>query len=636
MNHKQLILALAALTLASAAYAQPGRNKNTTTTEQQTTSQQQTTQQSTGTTGTTGGRRIAVKRGTSTNTTTTETEGSARRGIKNRTTSNSSSSSSTTNTGSRPSTSVSYGTASRSGGSSSQASASQDRAKAINNGFENRYSYDRKDALTKTPVNDGPLPKIIVNTAGEAFILSTTTKNVVDQGGPEMFAADITSIYPGAIIYVNSDLANGKPQLVGLPYGTVDLKIDYNTGGQTTKYGVINDPGKIQTAIYQLLEAKDTYVQPANMNSTSTSYTSISKMAIDLGVDSKFLGATVKVDTKTTSSNSKIVEVQDFTQKYYTISVIPNPDKSTYFGKDVTWDHILNKINQNGCPLGMINSVTYGRRAYVFNEYVTSDFQFKGNQSGSYSGTTVTSAQDITKSSKSSKEWMYMMGGSASSAATVLGGSKIKDALAKEAELKIGPSNQGVPICYTAVFLASGRGITAKATGQYTETGYVKCPKTVRWEIKNTAYAAGDCIKFKAMYNVIYVFPDGKDADGNVKYNFEVVTGKGSGEKRFADYIENKYEKGTKKVRTMPTNDIEKCTTPSGRRVNIDNCYIYGNVYYTIRSQTAKGQDCSEKESGWFDISSGSMYVEMGGSALAGGGGVHTTGKCDPKPMGKK
>ena len=505
------------------------------------------------------------------------------------------------------------------------------RKDAINEGFESIQNKDRKDALTKTALQDEKLPDIIVNNSGEAFILETKTTKINDAGGAELFAADVSAIYPGSIVFANEDLANGSPDPVGLPYGTVDLRIDYNNGGNTFKNGVRNDAASVQQAIYELLGAnKAGYVQPANFDSNTSSYTSTSKMAFDLGVDAKFLGATVKVDTKTTNSESKIVDVQNFTQKYYTVSVTPNADKSTYFGDKVTWDQIEKKVKANG-PLAIINTVTYGRRAYVFSEYKTADFTFTGKESGSYSGVSATAAQDIAESSKSSKEWMYMMGGSASSAASVLGGKKIKEALAKEAELKIGPSNQGVPICFTATFLASGRKLIAKATGSYTETSYVKCPKMVRWEIQNRANTAGDCIKFKALYNVIYVMGNSKDG-----YTFEKVMGGGSGEDYYADYIENKYSNNTKKTRTMPTKDIEKRKV-KGKNVVMDNCYIYGNVYYTIRSKTAdvKGVKWHEDEAGYFDVSGGSVNVYMNGSALAGGKGVYIHSDTKPKPINK-
>lgn len=498
------------------------------------------------------------------------------------------------------------------------------RRDAINNGFNGQVSKDNAAALTRTPLADEAMPSVIVNRNGDAFILQNTTKSTT-VSGEEMFAMPTSGIYPGALVYADKDLADGKPTLVGLSYGKVTIYLDFDNGKQAYKEGVINDAAHVREAINELLRQNGgNYAPPINLNAKKTTYSSTAKMALDLNVSAKFLGATANVDTKTSSTETSLVEVQDFTQAYYTVTAVQEPDKSQYFGDDVTWAAIQQKIAQNG-PIAMINSVTYGRRAYKFYEYKTSDFSFNGSQSASYSGVSVTGKEDITRSSKASKEWMYIKGGSSSMAKEILTGSEINAAAASS--LVIGPSNQGVLLTYTASFLASGRHCTAKTSATYNETSYIKCPHTVRWEIKNRASAAGNCIKFKAMYNVIAI-----SGDASRGYSYRIIKGNGSGEDAYADYIENKYSNGTQKTRTMPTQDIEK------RGVRLENCYIYGPVHYTIRAKAADsaGFKWHEDESGYFDISGGFMKVYMNGSALAGGKGVYIHSDTNPMPIGKK
>lgn len=497
----------------------------------------------------------------------------------------------------------------------------QARRDAINNGFSGQVSRDNATALTRTPLADEALPSVIVNRNGEAFILENTTRKA-DVSGEEMFAMPNSGIYPGALVYADKDLADGKPTLVGLSYGKVTLYLDFDNGKQAYKEGVINDAAHVREAINELLRQNGgTYAPPINLNAKKTTYSSTSKMALDLNVSAKFLGATANVDTKTSSTETSLVEVQDLTQAYYTVTAVQEPDKSKYFGDDITWAKIQEKINQNG-PIAMINSVTYGRRAYKFYEYKTSDFNFTGSQSGSYSSVSATAKEDITRSSKASKEWMYIKGGNSAMAKEILTGSEINAAAA--GNLEIGPNNQGVLLTYTASFLASGRHCTANTSATYNETSYIKCPHTVRWEIKNRANAAGDCIKFKAMYNVIAVTGDATNG-----YSYRIIKGNGTGEAGYADYFENHYSNGTKKTRTMPTGDIEK------KGVKLENCYVYGPVYYTIRSQTAKGQKFHEDEAGYFDVNGGSVNVYMNGSALAGGKGVYIHSETSPRPIGK-
>lgn len=498
------------------------------------------------------------------------------------------------------------------------------RRDAINNGFSGQVSKDNATALTRTPLADEALPSVIVNRNGDAFILESTTKST-NVSGEEMFAMPNSGIYPGALVYADKDLADGKPTLVGLSYGKVTLYIDFDNGKQAYKEGVINDAAHVREAINELLRQNGgNYAPPINLNAKKTTYSSTAKMALDLNVSASFLGATANVDTKTSSTETSLVEVQDFTQAYYTVTAVQEPDKSQYFGNDVTWSVIQQRIAQNG-PIAMINSVTYGRRAYKFYEYKTSDFSFTGSQSGSYSGTSATVKEDITRSSKASKEWMYIKGGSASMAKEILTGSEINAAAA--ASLQIGPSNQGVLLTYTASFLASGRHCTAKTSATYNETAYIKCPHSVRWEIKNRASTAGECVKFKAMYNVIAV-----TGDATRGYSYRIIKGNGGGENAYADYFESKFSNGTQKTRTMPTEDIEK------KGVKLENCYVYGPVHYTIRARAASsaGFKWHEDESGYFDVSGGFVKLYMNGSALAGGKGVYIHSDTKPMPIGKK
>lgn len=511
------------------------------------------------------------------------------------------------------------------------------REEKVNSYLQGLGSYESKSALTKTPVSDEKMPPVIVNNMGEAFILQTTTKNINDPGNEEIFASDQSTIFPGAIVFADKDLADGRPTLVGLDYGTVDLEIEFDTGGTTYARDVPNDKASINSAIYKLLrDGNPGYAPSVSLNQKSSTVTSMSKMSWDLGVDVKYLKNQVKVDTKTSNSESKIVKVQDFTQKYYTVSITPYSINNLhkYFGPNTTVDQLKSRVGNK--PLAVINSVTYGRRIYYFEEYKTSDFTFTGKQSvkASIGGVDVntTSSQDIANSSKTDNKWLYILGGSNKPAQDVMSGKSVTQAFASEGALEIGPKNQGVAIWYSARFLSGGRAISAKASGTYTETSYVKCPKTVRWEIKNRANTAGPCVKFKAMYNVICV--TGNASSG---YQYEIVKGKGSGEGRFADYIENTYSNNTQKTRTMPTDDIEDYKLSNGQKVKIDNCFVLGPVHYTIRAKTADvaGVKWHQDEEGDFDISSGSVRVYMNGSALAGGKGVYIHSDTKPLPIGK-
>ena len=170
----------------------------------------------------------------------------------------------------------------------------------------------------------------------------------------------------------------------------------------------------------------------------------------------------------------------------------------------------------------------------------------------------------------------------------------IREAISEAVGEKIGLNNQGVILTYQTKFIASGRDCKTFSTASYNETYYQKCPKTIRVEVKNRALTAGPCIKLKVMYNVLQV--TGNERSG---YKYRIIRGRGDGEDGFADYKEFLLDNDTKKSASLPLSDIEK-----NYKADLDKCYIFGNIYYTVRSKThdAAGVKWHEDENGWFAL----------------------------------
>ena len=122
-----------------------------------------------------------------------------------------------------------------------------------------------------------------------------------------------TDIFPGCIVRANQELINGTPQEVDFAVanqlGTVTVTINFKTG----------------------------HYAPAQVESMHNSYSSVEKMAIDVGCSLDFLGVKCKVDTKTSSGSDKVYDMQSFSQAYYIVLVEPeDKDKTNYFGAGVT------------------------------------------------------------------------------------------------------------------------------------------------------------------------------------------------------------------------------------------------------------------------------------------------------------
>lgn len=328
----------------------------------------------------------------------------------------------------------------------------------------------------------------------------------VNHSRQDIFAENLDNIYPGAIIYADQNLANGDPTLVGLDYGTVTVRVDFNTGeGKSASIsGVKNSPDAIQDAIHTILQSSD-YKPSVKLNYKKTFVSSVKEMAVNLGVNVSFLETKANVQTSITNNQSSITEVEDYSQHYYTAFVTWEVDKSKYFGPNVTGDDVMEKMKQ--APLAIITSVTYGRRAYCFKDYSSSVFSLLDNDTLSIFGQTAITAQSVAENSKENKKWMWISGSDVASSAMILSGSEIDTAMSKSLDIDA-YANPGTPLTYTVRYLASGRTAKVTTTGKYTTVEYLPMPHMVTCTFRNNAkHFIGAKLKIRIDYNSVKYVP---------------------------------------------------------------------------------------------------------------------------------
>ena len=342
------------------------------------------------------------------------------------------------------------------------------------------------------------VPAIFIS--GNVAYRLKTIVHKVNESKQDIFAENLDNIYPGAIVYADQDLANGNPTLVGLDYGAVTIRVDFNTGrgNSASVSGVKNSADAIQAALYSILQSSD-YKPPVKLNYKKTYVSSVAEMAVNLGVNVSFLEAKANVQTSITNNQSSITEVEDYSQQYYTASITWEVDKSKYFGTNVSGQDVLEKMNQ--APLAIITSVTYGRRAYCFKDYASSVFTFLDNDTLSIFGQTAITAQSIAENSKENKKWMWVSGSDPVSSTMMLNSSDIDTAMSKSLSIDA-EANPGTPLYYTVRYLDSGKTAKVTTTGKYTTVEYMPMPHMVTCTFRNNArHFLGAKLKMRIDYN---------------------------------------------------------------------------------------------------------------------------------------
>jgi hypothetical protein len=418
-----------------------------------------------------------------------------------------------------------------------------DRTKIFNEGFAAIADIDKMTALTVPAPQNANLPSVIQSN-GKAFVLTKETHDA-RSSTDEIFATNYENIYPGAIIWADGALANGDPTLVGLPAGKVTLRVDFNTGGGSSKVSdVTNTADEVQDAIYRLVQNAN-YRPSPSLNYKSFYSSSAEEMAVSMEANLGFLNNKANINTKYSKSETHVYKVEDYTQKYYTVSITQEADKSKYFGESVdSWMYVSDKLyerdSHNQVPMAIITSVAYGRRAYKIYDYSSSSFKFSGSESVKLYGQSLGSTQDIAENSETRNVWMYMDGGDVESSGSILQGNDINTAISTK--LAYNPStNQGVPIWYTVRFLATGNTVTIKTTGEYTSYSYQELPTAISVTLRNNCtHVAGAGLKMRLDYR-IFKF----DANGNKivmpAENTHVENG-------YTRYVEGNYDFGEERT----------------------------------------------------------------------------------------
>lgn len=422
----------------------------------------------------------------------------------------------------------------------SAAQTAQKNAKDINDVINRYNSFDKK-LETKYTKYEEPLPPYIIS-GDYAYQLVKKTHNLKNEASAttDILAQDLSNIYPGAVIFANGDLADGNPRLVGLDPGKVTLSVDFNPGKgcASSVSDVTNTASEVyDKGIYKILNGAKNY--PSISYAHKYKYaSSINELTWSLKVDAKFLENTVNVNTNTTSKQSTVTEVDDWTQKYYTVKCNWESDASKYFGSNVTGPQVKAKIDKNG-PIGIITSVTYGRRAYIFKDVTSSNFKFHGDESVNIYGQSASSVQDIIKNAKDSSVWMWVAGSDAESSSMMLKGKNLRNAMSKC--LKYHPdTNQGTPLYYTVKILGTNKTVNVQPVGTYTTVEYIPMPKQVSCTFQNKAFViAGGGLKMRIDYKVVKF-----DSKGN---KIEVTKEKGV-ETGFTKWKEYEMDKGDKRT----------------------------------------------------------------------------------------
>lgn len=311
------------------------------------------------------------------------------------------------------------------------------------------------------------------------------------------------AVFPGALVRINRNLAEGKPDLISLPRGPVKLSLNLpglvGQGGQTVEAPTL---ASVDSARQEIEEAwfKKNRSQFANASlEVKKAYTS-EQVALALGVNAKWgMGNAFKLDGSGRQAARTSTCIALFKQVYFTASVDPPELPSDVFDPSVTVQELSRTINASNPAVGYVKSMDYGRIILIRMTTSTSEDEADLTAAMNYAtGVSSISSEMKVEAQRilnNSNFFVITLGGNAAAATQVMDAKNAEAGLKKliRESATFDAKNPGYPISYTVNFLRDNSLATFGLTTDYTETSCKEYPAGyVR--VRNEAVAQAEFI----------------------------------------------------------------------------------------------------------------------------------------------
>ena len=371
-------------------------------------------------------------------------------------------------------------------GNASEADYTRQRHEDINEGLR-EIKHKAYDLLNSNMYDDDySYPEAIEDASDRdfAYILdkresSFSEKEIYVRG------SGYENIYPGAILFVDSDITSGSPNPLGrIPRSKISIYGDFLAGGNPSQSDIDPNNSDVRMAINNIMHtllSDSRYDAPGAQRPRTKIHTSQKSLMMDLGVDSSFAGCNVNVRASTTSSEQSFIQATTLDQDYFTIRLKDDwhQDPASLFADSVTWDDLSNELN--GKAIAIVTSVTYGRTFSYMKEYSARQFTFDSSQKVSGYGQSASASQSLAESSSYTNDEIFNLGGTSLTISALRGKNtqhELEEAMADN--MRFSHANQGVITKYTLQLITGptpGTVVRPLYSGTQYQIGYTKCPR---------------------------------------------------------------------------------------------------------------------------------------------------------------
>ena len=415
------------------------------------------------------------------------------------------------------------------------------------------------------------------------------------------------NIYPGAILFVDSDITSGSPNPLGrIPRSKISIYGDFLAGGNPSQSNIDPNNSDVRMAINNIMHtllSDSRYDAPGAQRPRTKIHTSQKSLMMDLGVDSSFAGCNVNVRASATSSEQSFIQATTLDQDYFTIRLKDDwhQDPASLFADGVTWDDLKSEIGNKA--IAIVTSVTYGRTFSYMKEYSARQFTFDSSQKVSGYGQSASASQSLAESSSYTNDEIFNLGGTSLTISALRGKStqhELEEAMADN--MRFSHANQGVITKYTLQLITGptpGTVVRPLYSGTQYQIGYTKCPRRLFAHIDVSRVHIGPGkVKVQLDVDCFRITEDGeidifKSVDGGSSerdqdpwyYTFSNSRNREYGNLDSGEYI---YKNPLLRIRSKRgggsySGDTEKRLSPKKMETGALNISLSGSVYDSVK-----------------------------------------------------
>ncbi|KXT76679.1 thiol-activated cytolysin family protein [Streptococcus sp. DD12] len=336
--------------------------------------------------------------------------------------------------------------------------------------------YDKTNILTRQGETVENVPATSTQEKNGEFVVVEKTKKTLSTGTSDVSVNGNDAIYVGALLKADQSLLENQPTLISVPRQKATISIDLpGLVGKQSSLSVKPTASQVQDAVNTLVanwqsNHAGSQATPARMQYEMTSAYSMNQVKAKLGLDFEKIGAPLKIDFEAVNKGEKQIEIVDFKQIYYTVTMDAPENPADVFDAKVSVTDLKRRGVDAKTPPVYVSSVSYGRQMYVTFETTSKSTEFKAAIGALIKGVTIAPGTEWAHALKDVKVKAVILGGNAQGAARVVTGDieTLKELIREGASFSA--QSPAVAISYKTAFLKDNATATFKNHTDYIET----------------------------------------------------------------------------------------------------------------------------------------------------------------------